>query len=337
MKQMRVGKDAVKRWWPPDDGSMPCFKDLPRSGRPPILGPTDRKAIKRQAKADLSTAEISMRRMHAGKQAVSPQTINRVLKGGRRPLTYQHVKEVRVLRDTNKKQRMQFASTFDVDGGPPLVFLDGKVFSLYSNRGGRLKYRWAPADAAPISVKGKQVAHLHFYAAISQGWKSSLFFVPPSPPVGSKLARSPENFSAEHYTDLMTRMKVELDAHFNGQPYRIIRDRASQHLKAEKSMEFSLLNLSIVEDYPAQCWDINAIEHAWAQLVRLVLGHRARTADGLRRVIKRQWELLPQSTIDKLLAGVPSRLKFQEFQVGHGLDVIQQSMNCIFYCFYPSI
>ena len=22
---------------------------------------------------------------------------------------------------------------------------------------------------------------------------------------------------------------------------------------------------------------------------------------------------------------------------GHGLDVIQQSMNCIFYCFYPSI
>ena len=305
---MKVGMAAVKRWWPPADSTVPCFEDQPRSGRPLKFSPAERKAIKRQARDGASLAVIRMRLMQGGKGRVSKSTLSVAMKSGRRPLVYQRVKEVRVLRPSNKLDRMRFCSTFNAVSGPPMVFLDGKVFSLYADRAGKLKYRWAPVDAKPINVKGKQIAHLHFYAGVSVGWMSSLFFAPPSPPMGSGLARSLENFSSQHYTAIMTSMKKELDAHFKGKPYCIIRDRAPQHIKAEKSEDFSTLNLPIVKDYPAQSWDINCIEHVWAQLVMSLLGNRARTADGYRRVIQAHWRALPQSTIDKLVAEVPNRL-----------------------------
>lgn len=308
MKHMNVGAAAVKRWWPPADGTVPSFEDKTRVGRPRKLSSADVKAMKRQAQSNASLAQIAMRRMRAGKVKASKSTYGRSLKRGYKPLFYKRVREVDVLRPKNKLARSEFSKTFDAVRGPPLVFLDGKVFTLYSGRGGKLLYRWTTFHAKPIGVKGKQLAHLHFYAAVSRGWKSEVHFVPPSPPAGSTLTRSRMNFEAQHYMDVMKQMKKELDAHFKGKDYRIIRDKATQHTKAESLNEFSLLQLPIVKSYPAQSWDINCIEHVWAQLVRLVLGHRARTARGLRRVIQRKWKELPQTTIDKLVAGVPSRL-----------------------------
>ena len=107
----------------------------------------------------------------------------------------------------------------------------------------------------------------------------------------------------------MVGLDRELRRHFDGQLFNIIRDRASQHIKAEKYAVLSALNLPIVVDYPAQSWDINCIEHVWAQLVNQIRGHRAITADGLRRVVCAGWRAIKQSTIDLLVDNVPNRIK----------------------------
>jgi hypothetical protein len=69
------------------------------------------------------------------------------------------------------------------------------------------------------------------------------------------------------------------------------------------------LNLPFLEAFPAQSWDINCIEHVWAQLAIRVRGQRPRTAMGLKRVIQEEWMAIQQSTIDKLIAGVPNRIQ----------------------------
>jgi hypothetical protein len=69
------------------------------------------------------------------------------------------------------------------------------------------------------------------------------------------------------------------------------------------------MKLPILESYPPQSWIINCIEHVWAQLVREMDGHRARSPDRFRKVILSAWGRVSQETVDKLVTGVPQRLK----------------------------
>ena len=119
----------------------------------------------------------------------------------------------------------------------------------------------------PCQSEGKAAGLPAFYAAVAKGWRSKLYFVPPSPRVGSGKAKGDRAFESTDYERFMVGLDRELRRHFDGQLFNIIRDRASQHIKAEKYAVLSALNLPIVVDYPAQSWDINCIEHVWAHLV----------------------------------------------------------------------
>ena len=305
---LNVKRSHVDRWWQDMVSSVDDLKDRPRSGRPRVLNSSECKAIKRAARAGASAVDIAMRRTKAGKTQVSRWTVARVIRGGRCPLFWQREREMRVLRKANREERLSFCSTFRLAPNTSLVFLDGKVLTVYRGQHGNIRYRWAPADAPPVKTKGKLLAHLHLYAAVANGWRSRLYFVPPSPPVGSGMTKSPETFKAEHYVKVMTGLHHELQHHFQNRPYLIIRDRATQHLKAEESGALDHLHLPIVQEYPTQSWDINCIEHVWAQLVFQLRGHRAITADGLRRVVARAWRAIRQSTINSLVANVPLRM-----------------------------
>jgi len=308
-RQLKVSKAVVDRWWTNADGSAPCLEDSPRPGRPKLLDGTDAKAIKRSLKAGATLAVVKRRRDKQGKLPVSPQAIRRAAARGRKPLSWQKAQDVRVLSEANKKARLDWTTAFDPSSTTPWVFLDGKVVTVYRNRQGNVSMRWAAVGEPPARVKGKLLAYLHFYAAVAKGWRSRLYFVPPSPPVGSGKAKGDRAFEWTDYERVMAGLNRELRRHFHEQLFRIIRDRASQHIKAEKFAVLTALNMPIVADYPAQCWDINCIEHVWAQLANQIKGHRAVTADGLRRVVWAGWKKIKQSTIDLLVDHVPDRIR----------------------------
>jgi transposase len=309
IRQLKLSKAVVDRWWTGADGSAPCLEDSPRPGRPRLLDSTEAKAIKRALKGGATLTLVKKRRAQQGKLPVSMHTIQRAAARGRQPLAYQMERAVRVLSDANKKARYDWTGAFDPSSTTPWVFLDGKVVTVYQGRRGNVTMRWAPVGKPPARAKGKLLAYLYFYAAVAKGWRSKLYFVPPSPHVGSGKAKGDRAFESTDYERFMAGLDRELQRHFQGKLFSIIRDRASQHIKAEKHAVLSALNLPIVVDYPAQSWDINCIEHVWAQLVNQIRGHRAITADGLRRVVCAGWRAIEQSTIDRLVENVPNRIR----------------------------
>ena len=324
IRKMKVSKAVVNRWWPPSDGSAPNLEDSPRSGRPRLLSSMEVKAVKRSLAAGANLVQVMKRRERRGLKPVSKSTLSRSAAMGRKPLKYQKVKAIRVLSSANKAARYVWTSKFNLSSRTPLVFLDGKVVTLYKGRRGNVSWLWAPVGQPPVRPKGKLLAHLHFYAAVAKGWRSRLYFVPPSPPQGSGKAKADRAFQSTDYEHVMVGLDRELRNHYGTRPFRIIRDRASQHIKAEKFSVLSDLNLPIVEDYPAQSWDINCIEHVWAQLVRAITGHRARTVDGLRRVVRRGWQAIEQSTIDKLVENVPRRIEKIRDSAGEWIGAYQE-------------
>jgi hypothetical protein len=109
--------------------------------------------------------------------------------------------------------------------------------------------------------------------------------------------------------NLMKGFMPELDKWRPNRDYAIIRDKAKQHVSKASKTAMDVLGLPILESFPAQCWDINCIEHVWAQLMIQLRHHRARTPDGFMKVIQKGWAAISQATIDKLVAGVPQRLQ----------------------------
>lgn len=320
MRQLDIGRAAVDRWWPCGSRAAPDLTDLPRSGRPRLLSSPVVKAMKRSARRGATASKISRTFELPNKSGVSRQTVARALKSGSKPLRYLKTRATRVLSDANKIKRVDFCGSFKCPPRTSLVFIDAKMCTLYRGSNQRYSFRWTTIGDPPVKTTGKLVARLQFYAAVAHGFKSRLYFVPPSTPRSSTVSQSPETFKAKHYAEAMKEIHDELEEHFGGGKYLIIRDRATQHIKAEGEGMLPMLEGKILEDYPPQSWDINCIEHVWAQLVQKLSKHRASTVDGFYVVVERAWGSISQVTIDKLVGNVPQRMEKIAAMGGEWID-----------------
>ena len=61
-----------------------------------------------------------------------------------------------------------------------------------------------------------------------------------------------------------------LHSHTPWSPYQVIWVRAPQHIQRSNRKALEALGVPILESFPAQGWDINCVEHVWAQLQRSV-------------------------------------------------------------------
>lgn len=308
MRRLNVGRYFVDHWVLEAKQQHPNVEDKPRPGRPRALNSTLRKAVKRMATGRTTAVQIARRLDQNGKAKVSPSTVLRTLKSGRAALAWKPVVRARSLRQKNKIERLNFCQSTCMTPDVPWIFLDGKQLCLYSDKNNSLTYAWQHADETVHKGNGKLVALYFFYAAVGRGFKSSLYFVPPSC-VDKDTPKSAETFKSEHFIRVMQQLACDLErAGYGGGPYLIIRDRAKQHVSKATVEALYPLKLPILESFTAQSWDINCIEHVWAQLAAGVNMRRPRSARGFKEVIVEEWKAIKQSTIDALVAGVPNRL-----------------------------
>ena len=66
IRQLKLSKAVVDRWWTGADGSAPCLEDSPRPGRPRLLDSTEAKAIKRALKGGATLTVVKKRRDKQG-------------------------------------------------------------------------------------------------------------------------------------------------------------------------------------------------------------------------------------------------------------------------------
>lgn len=301
---------TVDRWVNEGNKAHPNFSDKRRSGRPPLVPASRRGAINRSAGRDKTVPKITIAYNKKSPQPVSESTIRRIVAAGRNPLGWQPVNRGRVLSETNKQKRVAFCSANQRAHVSKWVFVDGKYFYLYRTKHGFCQWSWAkPGGKGAPACKGQPWVYF-VYAAVAKGHKSKLYFVPPSPAPGSKARRSKVAFKGRHFRAMLEKMQPEVEGWFKGPgKYSMIIDRASQHTSRASKAALVQLGVPVREGYPPQSWDINIIENVWGVLTAKLVGKHANSTAGWRQAIKAAWDEVEQTTIDKLVAQVPSRMQ----------------------------
>ena len=308
-RQYRITRVTVTRWVEKGQKPRPKWCDQAGRGRKPSLTPKERASIRRSATNHNTVAKITGRVNKRRAIKVSTSTVRRALVGGTKPLQYARVSSSRVLREQNKTKRVEFCTQHQRAHIKNWVFVDSKYLYLYRQPGGYHHFEWrSRAKTVKAGRTGNPIV-MHFYGAVASKFKSELHFVPPTPQLGTKQRKAQEPFKGQHYVGVMQQIQREILARCpSATRYHIIRDRAKQHTSKATNAKVAAMNLPIMEDYPPQSWDVNIIENVWGHLDTKLQGARPRTPDGWRRAIKKAWNSISQSSIDKLVCQVRARM-----------------------------
>ena len=284
--------------------------DLPRSGRPRATTPALRKAMKRKARAGCSVKKIKTSLAAKKGVNVSESTVAGVLKGGRKPLTWLPVTRARLLREANKNDRVLFCTRHGEGSWHDTVFIDSKYLYVNWDQARGLKFCWQYASNPMVVPQQSNMMVFHFYAAVAHGHKSMLVFVPPTRGALGLDPKEKVTFKSCHFVAAMKVLSAEFKKWFpQGSRYRVVFDHARQHTSQLSRRELAEMNIPVMHDFPAQCWDINVIEVAWAFMMEHLRGHNPRTRDGWQRAIKMAWKKVDITLINNLVDYVTNQLQ----------------------------
>lgn len=284
-------------------------EDLPRSGRPKVTSPATRKLVKRKARAGYSTVRIAAHLSAKKGVEISRQTVGRVVKGGRKPLRWGPVVRVKVLRSYNKPKRVAFCRAHVRVNWKRIVFVDSKYLYVARDPAKGLLMKWQEKEVQEVFPEHSNPRVFHFYAAIAHGHKSKLVFVPPTRGALGTDPRTKVNFTSEHFVEAMIDLMDEVDGWFPpGVKYKVVLDHASLHASKASKAALKLMEAPIMEGFPSQAWDLNAIQVTWSWMMQHIRGHNPRTPDGWMRLIKKAWDQVPISSINKLVCRMPKQV-----------------------------
>ena len=60
-------------------------------------------------------------------------------------------------------------------------------------------------------------------------------------------------------------------------------------------------------EWPAQSPDLNPIENLWCEAERRLGGHKFKKSDELFNAVRKAWESIPKSRLEKLVESMPRR------------------------------
>ncbi len=166
--ELNVGRAAVDLWMAPARTDPQNLADGHRSGRPSKLMGCSRYDIKERAKKGHSAVKIARSLSKHGYAQVHAKTVVRALKGGYKPLFYQHVKVVRVLSERNQIQRQRFCKPFSAAGKGSLVFVNGQDSVSIQYREGRPALCVGPNSSTTEEAEGPPRGHSQFLRSRGQ-------------------------------------------------------------------------------------------------------------------------------------------------------------------------
>lgn len=310
--RFHVSADTVRRWIQEGGKTHPCFTDARRTGRPKSLPASERSRVRRLAHGGSTVPKITGGVNKRRQQAVSSSTVRRALKASKEPLQWLPVNTGRVLSAVNKKLRLEFCREHKTSQCGAWLFGDSKLLYCYEDGAGNRRWEWLDPEGKKFELKGGSPYVLHFYAIVGKGYKSRLYFVAPTPPARSKARKGSETFASKHFMAMVPALIRDLERANRFSPrHPLVLDHARQHTSAASRAAMSRQQLRLLEDFPAQGWDLNIIENVWGVLEGKLVQMSRRmptTPYGWRCRVMEAWKRVEQSTIDKLVAAVPGRM-----------------------------
>ncbi len=306
-----VSREVIRRWTSEGAKKSSKYSDKPRAGRPKTTTSPIRKEAKRLAKRGFTVRSINKKLKAAKGVTHSISTTRRILKAGRKPLTWAVVKQRRRLSDKNKILRLTFCQGHLNSHTTNWIFIDAKFLYLYVYPEGKLSWAWQDMeDMSPskLAAKPGQPWIFLFYGAVGWDYKSPLYFVPPSPPENTKAKRTKGYFNSGHFITMLQHMYADIQAAHPRARFKMLWDHARQHTSKRTTAAVANIGHHILEGYPAQCWDINIIENCWGMLDQHLIRSKAGCTATWYKLIRDAWGKVQQESINKLVNGVRDRL-----------------------------
>lgn len=283
--------------------------DKPKSGRPRKLNGQARRAVRRLANKGHTTVSLAKHLAARHGVSVSRTTVGRVLKGGRKPLKYLPVIRGRRLSDVNQAKRMAFCHLFRGRKWQQFVFVDSKFLYVYEDQAKGWLFKWQDPNNRVVVPQHPNPFVFHVYAAVGKDFKSSLVFVPPTRGEGVEDDMGKTTFKSQHFLLAMEQLHKQIEKRFNGRAgYRVVLDHARQHTSNMSKAGITMLEVPVLEGFPPQSWDLNAIEVCWSWLDQNLRGHNPRTWVGWKKAIMHAWDEVQLSSINKLVKRVPKQV-----------------------------
>lgn len=305
-KELRISVSSAKR----HGSATGSTANKPKSGRPLVLKVQQCRVARRLAKSGHTTVSIANHLSSRHGVGVSRVTVGRVLKRGRRPLQYLPIIRGRRLSPTNMQKRIAFCQQSSGRQWCDVVFVDSKYLYVYKDQARGWLYKWQDPHNRVVVPQHPNPYVFHFYAAVGTNFKSSLVFVPPTKGEGVDDPTAKTTFKSSHFLAAMQQLQPEMEEGFRGGAgFRVVLDHARQHTSKEAKAGLGMLDMPILEGFPPQSWDMNAIEVCWSWLDQNLRGHSPRSWGGWKKAILRAWSEVQQSSINKLVKRVPKQVE----------------------------
>lgn len=304
-KRFGYSRSFIARWWKryQETGGV---EDAPRSGRPHLLTPGQRRDVarmlKRKATNSLRVVAKKMNTDHG--VTVSKDTIRReVMEEG---LVYRRRKKKPLLTEKHKKARLRFARRRRQQGfWDRVMWSDEASFALYS----LTKGEWVMDGEEPAPHETvKWPPRIRVWAAISCRGKTPL-------------VRISKKMNATSFEKLLI---AELVPHMceaiNGYPKDFVLMQDGDGCHTAKKVQNSLEKEGVEQllPWPAHSPDLNPIENAWSMVERHLETVHPTSERGLWQAMQQAWENIDEDQLLQLCGNLPDRLRaVKDAQGGH--------------------
>jgi len=162
---------------------------------------------------------------------------------------------------------------------------DGQVIFEYVQNG----------EAPSRRVMEQAPPCVHLWGAISNKWRKLIIFSDNSGTMNQQV----------YIEDIITPLK----GHLQGSQRRFVQDGAKAHTSYYALGSLSVLEISLIDDWPARSPDLNPIENIWSLLMRRVQTHHPTTKEDLRRWIPVEFNKITKAEIQRCVQSFPQRLE----------------------------
>lgn len=296
-KSRSTVKSIIKRYQ--ESGNT---KNKPRSGRPTKVSERLERSIVRQIKENpkKTAPKIATDLAESNYVHVTPQTVRNILK--KNGYNGRVARKKAMVSKANKKKRLDFAVRHEnrpQSFWNKVLWSDESKFELFSTK--RRVNVWRKANTAldpkhlvPTVKHGG--GSVMVWGCMSTAGPGNLVFID-----GKMDQYVYKNILKENV--IQSAQKLGIDSDFIFQ-----QDNDPKHT-ARSVTRWLTENVENVLEWPAQSPDLNPIEHLWDHLDRQIRKRTISSKNQLKSVIEEEWNKIPATVTQKLVASMSHRLQ----------------------------
>jgi transposase len=261
-----------------------------------------------------TTESVNARRAKRGKGPVCDRTLRRAVQGRKHPMKALLPKKSKPVSAANRQKRIVYCSTKAALAVQNRVYVDSKTFTraTYAGQCKVPSYQYPGKRKVATPLRAQPIKH--GYAAVGLDFRTPLIFtelktvaqIASSKGIKKATVRR-KPFNHKDAIAVFKQIRTFCQAHFKGQPYKIVSDNASQHKAGGIKAWFARTRFPLLGGFPPSSPDLNAIENVWSmvdsQLRQMPLGKPSKWEDTLQKA----WQKVPQQSINNTVKAMPKR------------------------------